>query len=245
MSALRQLLKSVFTAALPQSWLMARGPHAAVSDQKEIALTFDDGPHPEHTPRLLDVLAAAGAKGTFFVIGEQTLRHPKLVRRIADEGHEIGNHTWTHSDPSLTSAARFLEEVTQTRRMIQNLTGRDCRMMRPPKGALTVGKTLGLWRRQQTIALWNRDPKDFAMTDESELLHWLDGYCPRSGDIVLLHDNHPRAAVAVERLKRHDLRFVTMSEWLDRADPKNVAESLRDSGRVAEQLGNKEVADVR
>ena len=245
MSALRQMIKSVFTAALPQSWLMTRGPRASVSQQQEIALTFDDGPHPEHTPRLLDVLAAAGAKGTFFVIGEQTLRHPKLVRRMADEGHEIGNHTWTHSEPSQTSAVRFLEEVTQTRRMIQNLTGRDCRLMRPPKGALTVKKTLGLWRQQQTIALWNSDPKDFAMTDEAELLRWLDGYRPRTGDIVLLHDNHPRAAVAVERLTRRDLRLVTLSEWLEYACPQNVAESLRDSGRVAEQLGYKEVANVR
>ncbi|MBC7818783.1 MAG: polysaccharide deacetylase family protein [Planctomycetaceae bacterium] len=244
MSALRQLLKSAFSAALPQSWLMTRGPRVSVPHQTEIALTFDDGPHPEHTPRLLDLLAASGAKGTFFVIGEQTLRHPKLVRRMVDEGHEIGNHTWTHSEPSQTSAVQFLEEVTQTRRMIQNLTGRDCRLMRPPKGALTVGKTLGLWRRQQTIALWNSDPKDFAMTNETELFRWLDGYHPRTGDIVLLHDNHPRAAVAVERLTNNGLRFVTLSEWLVRAGPQNVTESLRDSGRVAEQLGHKEVANV-
>ena len=237
MSALRQMLKSVFTAALPQSWLMTRGPHAAVSRQQEIALTFDDGPHPEHTPRLLDVLAVAGAKGTFFVIGEQVLRHPKLVRRMADEGHEIGNHTWTHSEPSQTSAAQFLEEVLQTRRMIQNLTGRDCRLMRPPKGALTVAKTLGLWRQQQTIALWNSDPKDFAMTDETELLRWLENYRPRTGDIVLLHDNHPRAAIATERLTRNDLRFVTLSEWLDRADPQKLIRA----GHSVEQ----EVANVR
>ncbi len=237
MSALRQLLKSAFTAALPQSWLMTRGPRASVTEQKEIALTFDDGPHPEHTPRLLDVLAEGGVKGTFFVIGEQTLRHPKLVRRIAEEGHEIGNHTWTHSEPSRTPANRFLEEVTQTRRMIHNLTGRDCRLMRPPKGVLTIHKTLGLWRQQQTIALWNKDPKDFAMTDETQVHRWLESYRPRSGDIVLLHDNHPRAAGAVERLKRDDLRFVTMSEWLDRAHPRN------ETG--AEHPVKQEVADVR
>jgi peptidoglycan/xylan/chitin deacetylase (PgdA/CDA1 family) len=191
---------------------MTRGPRASASAQAEIALTFDDGPHPEHTPRLLDVLGAAGAKGTFFVIGEHTLRHPKLVRRIADEGHDIGNHTWTHSEPSRTPASRFLAEVIQTRQIIQNLTGRDCRLMRPPKGSLSVGKMLGLWRQKQTIALWNNDPKDFAMTDESQLLRWLDDYHPRTGDIVLMHDNHARAAVAVERLTRTNLRFVTLSD---------------------------------
>lgn len=244
MSVLRQWLKSGLSSVLPQSWLMTRGPRVSASSQIEIALTFDDGPHPEYTPRLLDLLGAAGAKGTFFVIGEKTLRHPNLVRRISDEGHEIGNHTWTHSEPSQTSASQFLTEVKQTRQMIQNLTGRDCRLTRPPKGALSVGKLLGLWRQRQTIALWNSDPKDFAMTDESELLRWLDGYHPRTGDIVLLHDNHSRAAVAVERLTRTDLRFVTLSDWLDRSCSVNVAESLRDSGRVVEQLENKEAANA-
>ena len=121
--------------------------------------------------------------------------------------------------------------------MIQNLTGRDCRLMRPPKGALTVAKTLGLWRQQQTIALWNSDPKDYAMADETELLRWLENYRPRTGDIVLLHDNHPRAAVATERLTRNDLRFVTLSEWLDRADPQKLIRA----GHAVEQ----EVANVR
>ncbi|MFM9965921.1 MAG: polysaccharide deacetylase family protein [Planctomycetaceae bacterium] len=223
MSVLRQLLKSAFTTALPRSWLMMHGPrHQSRSDVPhgsgiELALTFDDGPHPEQTPRLLDVLAATGAKGTFFVIGEKALRYPKLIRRMADEGHEIGNHTWTHSEPSRTSAARFLVEVAQTRRLIQNLTGRDCRLMRPPKGALSVGKALGLWRQHQTIALWNIDPQDFAMPDDAAMHGWLNGYQPQSGDVVLLHDNHPHATIAVESLTAGTdaaTRFVTLSDWL-------------------------------
>ena len=244
MSALRQWIKSTLNASLPPSWLMTHGPRTSMSDRIELSLTFDDGPHPEHTPRLLDVLAAADAKGTFFVIGERAMKYPHLVRRISDEGHEIGNHTWTHGEPAQTSAARFLDEVTQTRQMIREITGRDCRLMRPPKGALTVSKTLGLWRQQQTIALWNRDPKDFAMTNESEMFGWLDRYQPRTGDIVLLHDNHPHAAVAVERLTRQELRSVTLSEWLDRSRSRHVAESLRDSSRIAVQLGHKDATNV-
>lgn len=221
---MRKLLKSLFAAALPKSLLLTHG-HAANDSGIEIALTFDDGPHPEHTPRLLDVLAEAGVRGTFFVVGERAEQLPELVRRIADEGHELGNHTWTHSEPSQTSAARFLEEVARTRRLIQDITGRDCRLTRPPKGSLTISKTLGLWRQQQTIALWNIDPKDFAMTDESAMTHWLSGYRPRSGDVVLLHDNHSRAAVAVEQLTEDtSLRFVTLSDWLHPA-PDRIATS--------------------
>lgn len=233
MSQLRQLLKSTFAAALPKSLLLTHGPRST-SGSIEIALTFDDGPHPEHTPRLLDALADVGARGTFFVVGERAEQHPDLIRRIVGEGHELGNHTWTHSEPSVTSTARFLDEVAQTRRLIQDLTGRDCRLTRPPKGSLTVGKALGLWRQQQTVALWNIDPKDFVMPNQPAMSQWLDGYRPKNGDIVLLHDNHSRAVVAVEQLApNHNLRFVTLSNWLRPAD---------DQPSPAREL---EVADVR
>lgn len=216
MSQLRQLLKSTLSAALPKSRLITHGPRCLLEGQpSEIALTFDDGPHPEHTPRVLDLLAEAGARGTFFIVGERAELFPELICRIADEGHELGNHTWTHGEPSQTSTARFLNEIARTRRLIQDLTGRDCRLTRPPKGSLTIRKALGLWRQQQTVALWNIDPKDFAMADATAMLQWLNGYQPQSGDILLLHDNHAQAVVAVEQLvERHTLRFVTLSVWL-------------------------------
>ena len=211
---MRQLLKSLLTTVLPRSLLLTHG-HATADSEIEIGLTFDDGPHPEHTPRLLDMLAEFRVQGTFFVVGERAEQYPHLIRRIADEGHELGNHTWTHSEPSQTSATQFLDEVARTRRLIQDFTGRDCRLTRPPKGALTIGKGVGLWRQRQTIALWNIDPKDFAMSDDDAMSKWIGGYLPRSGDIVLLHDNHPQAVVAVESLAANrTLRFVTLSDWL-------------------------------
>ncbi len=266
MSQLRQLLKSAFTAALPKSLLLTRGPRCA-SGPTEIALTFDDGPHPEQTPRLLDVLADFGVKGTFFVVGERAEQQPELIRRIVGEGHELGNHTWTHSEPSQTSSARFLDEVSQTRRLIQDLTGHDCRLTRPPKGSLTVGKAIGLWRQQQTVALWNIDPKDFSMLESAEMSQWLDGYRPQTGDIVLLHDNHSRAVVAVEYLAQNrDLRFVRLADWLRPAQrpcggtvagtlrvPSDGHEPLRmtndlsnaDGTRSVPATTEREVADVR
>lgn len=233
MSQLRQLLKSIFTAALPKSLLLTHGPRRA-SGPIEIALTFDDGPHPEHTPQLLDVLAEVGARGTFFVVGERAEQHPDLIRRIANEGHELGNHTWSHSEPSQTSTTQFLDEVAQTRRLLQDLTGHDCRLTRPPKGSLTIGKTLGLWRQQQTVTLWNIDPKDFVMPDRTAMSQWLDRYQPQAGDIVLLHDNHSQAVIAVEHLAQNgDQRFVTLSDWLRPAERSPIPEH------------ELEVADVR
>lgn len=233
---MRQLLKSLFANALPRSLLLTQ-VRTASDVGTEIALTFDDGPHPEHTPRLLDKLAETGARGTFFVVGERAEQHPDLIRRIADAGHELGNHTWTHSEPSHTSAAQFLDEVSRTRHLIQDLTGRDCRLTRPPKGSLTIGKAVGLWRQRQTIALWNTDPKDFTMTDDTAMSRWLSGYRPQSGDIILLHDNHPHAIIAVEHLAADtSLTFVTLSDWLHPT-------SLR--AATSASLPELEVADVR
>ena len=219
MSAIRQLLKSTFKATVPPSWLLIQGPQAASSaGSVEVALTIDDGPHPGHTPRVLDLLAAANMKATFFVVGDSCRRYPDVIRRIAAEGHELGNHTWSHSEPAKTSTATFLKETQQTRRLLQDLTGQDCRLTRPPKGELTFGKTLGLWRQQQTIVLWNVDPKDYAMDDREKMLRWCDNYLPQSGDIVLLHDDQPYSATCLERLAAihcKQTHFITISHWLN------------------------------
>ncbi len=221
MSALRQLLKSTFNATLPPSWLLIQGPRStATSGRVEVALTIDDGPHPGHTPRVLDLLAATGMKATFFVVGDSCRRYPDVIRRIANEGHELGNHTWSHGEPTKISSATFLRETQQTRQLLQDLTGHDCRLTRPPKGDLTLGKMLGLWRQQQTIVLWNVDTKDYAMHDRDEMLRWCDSYQPHGGDIVLLHDDQPYSATFLECLAvKADTQthFVTVSNWLNNA----------------------------
>lgn len=226
MSVLRQWLKSTLSMSLPRSWLLTHGPRRALAGAPiKIALTFDDGPHPEHTARLLDLLAATGTRGTFFVIGELAERYPHLIKRIAEAGHQLGNHTWTHSEPSQTPVKQFLDEVQRTSCFLQDLTGHACQLMRPPKGNLSIGKALGLWRQRQTIALWNVDPKDFQMPDSQAMHRWLAGYAPKDGDIVLLHDDHSCAATCVERLTssaQGRYRFVTISQWLSSADPASV-----------------------
>ena len=231
MSALRQIMKSAFNAALPPGWLLIQGPQSeASSGIAEIAITIDDGPHPGHTPRVLDVLAASGMKATFFVVGEMCRRYPGVIRRIAAEGHELGNHTWSHSEPTKTSTATFLKETSQTRQLLQDLTGRDCRLTRPPKGQLTIGKAIGLWRQQQTIVLWNIDPKDYAMQDRQEMRHWCDHYRPRAGHIVLLHDDQPYAAICLERLAvaaDDRTQFVTISHWLSKQSSAAVGDCER------------------
>ncbi len=226
MNLARQAMKRALTAVLPRDRFLVSGPMSSRRDrsgfcdgrtQAEIALTFDDGPHPEWTPAVLDALASAGWKGTFFVIGERVEQHPDLVRRIVDEGHAIGNHTYTHSAPAETPTAMFLDELRRTHDLIEHLTGTSTTLVRPPLGKLTGGKFRGLWTAQQTITLWNVDPKDFAMCAESEAVTWVRSYGLRTGDIVLLHDRLPYAAAIVRALSQtgeETVRSVAVSDWL-------------------------------
>jgi peptidoglycan/xylan/chitin deacetylase (PgdA/CDA1 family) len=183
-----------------------------------VCLTFDDGPHPEHTPRLLDVLKQAGVRATFFVIGERAASHPDLIRRLGADGHVVANHSFTHSEPSRTTAPKLLDEVDRTQELLDKLIGRTPALFRPPKGEVTASKLVRLWRAGQTVVLWNKDPKDYACRSASEVLSWLQGHPCQGGDVVLMHDNHPFAAEVlpdfIEAVRRRGLGFATVTDWL-------------------------------
>jgi len=188
-----------------------------------VSLTFDDGPHPEHTPRLLNTLAEARIRATFFIVGERAERHPQLVRRIVDEGHELGNHTWSHSEPRQTSRRQFLEEITRTDDLIQELSHQTCSLVRPPKGELSIGKLSGLLLMQKTVVLWNRDTKDYRMNSPADMHAWCASYTPSVGDIVLLHDDRPFAVTAVDVIRMTSellhAPFITVSQMMSRHTP--------------------------
>lgn len=227
MGQFRQIVKSTLNRLLPKSLFLTQGQtlrDEIVRDsarQPAISLTFDDGPHPEHTPALLDELEAAGMIATFFVVGERAEKHPDIVKRIASAGHEIGNHTWTHSEPRRTSAKRFFAELRRTREFLEDLTGEPCRTVRPPKGELSVAKLVGLLAtRQPVVVLWNRDTKDYSMTDPAEIGRWVAEYSASHGDIVLMHDVHPHAVSGIALMNRLDafreVRFRRVSDWLSK-----------------------------
>ena len=224
MRQFRQLVKKSIETALPEQAMLSRGSRirsnagAERPAQCAISLTFDDGPHPEFTPQLLDNLGSADIKGTFFIVGEKAEQHPDIVKRIADEGHEIGNHTWTHSEPRETSARQFRDELARTNDLTSELTGQTCRLTRPPKGELWPGKILALLKLRQTIVLWNRDTNDYQMDSWADMESWCRKFVPEHGDIVLMHDNHSFAvtvaALAGSLPNLSDVKFCKVSEWL-------------------------------
>jgi peptidoglycan/xylan/chitin deacetylase (PgdA/CDA1 family) len=182
---------------------MISGPRSS----RSIYLTFDDGPHPEHTPRLLDALAEHGIRATFFVIGREAERHPAIVRRIVAEGHEIGNHTWSHAPPGSQSIAALVEEVRKTRSLLEQLTGRPITLYRPPHGKLSAAALISLWQLRQRVVLWTVDWKDYDFTCSTDLDGRVETWTPASGQIVLLHDNRPWAACLVPTLATTIAKF--------------------------------------
>lgn len=214
----RQLVKAALSACLPPERWLVRGPRTRCADRPTIALTFDDGPHPEHTPAVLDALREWGQTATFFVVGREAARHPELLQRIAAEGHTLGNHTYTHAEPRTLSAEAWGRELQETDRELARWTGAPSPFVRPPKGELTWAKWRTTWRTRQTIVLWNVDPRDYRMTTAAEARDWAERYAPRPGDIVLLHDHRAAAAEIVRALGRRGVfdqwRSVGLSAWL-------------------------------
>jgi peptidoglycan/xylan/chitin deacetylase (PgdA/CDA1 family) len=179
-------------AALPRHLLRERTtlPHAL--------LTFDDGPDPDCTPRVLDLLGAHGIHATFYLIGERAARAPELVRRILDEGHTVGNHTWSHPAPGTLTARQYLEDARRARDVLEQSLGASVINFRPPHGHVTGGILLGLWRSRMQVELWSVDPKDYQATDPRTITSHLDTARPAARDIVLLHDT---SAVTVQALR--------------------------------------------
>ncbi|HUQ68259.1 MAG TPA: polysaccharide deacetylase family protein [Planctomycetaceae bacterium] len=219
MNPLRQAILATMSAVLPPNRWLARGRRRAPTDPPTFSLTFDDGPHPEHTPALLDALAKWGQTATFFVIGREAERYPALMQRIVEAGHAIGNHTFTHGEPKTISEETFLNEIAETDRVLAPWLGPPTRWVRPPKGELTWPKLRGLWRINRTVALWNVDPRDYRMASADELVAWAKAYRPRHGDIVLLHDRVAAAAQIVNALGEawvfYTWRSVPLDHWLD------------------------------
>jgi peptidoglycan/xylan/chitin deacetylase (PgdA/CDA1 family) len=155
--------ESTYEMGLPED--LVRGEPATVTAvrtaQPIVAMTYDDGPHPRLTPTLLDALKARGLSATFYLIGKSVVTWPDIVRRIADEGHEIGNHTWSHPNMARLGDSAMLREIDRTSEAIQKITGRPPVTFRPPYGAFTARQRRLLFRsRDLPTVLWSVDPLD-------------------------------------------------------------------------------------
>jgi peptidoglycan/xylan/chitin deacetylase (PgdA/CDA1 family) len=183
-----------------------------------VALTFDDGPHHSLTPHLMDILASRGVRATFYVIGNRSVRHPQVLQRLAAEGHEIGNHTWSHPSLSGLSDRAILSQIDRTNQAVYDIVGRPPVTMRPPYGNLTPRQRRMLFdTRGLPTVLWSIDPEDWRRPGSAVVTQRIVGRA-HPGAVILAHDIQSATVRAmpatIDGLIARGYGFVTVSELL-------------------------------
>ncbi|MEY2598193.1 MAG: hypothetical protein RLZZ142_452 [Verrucomicrobiota bacterium] len=183
-----------------------------------VAMTFDDGPHAQNTPRLLDILKQRGIRATFFVVGQNAAEYPEILKRTAAEGHELASHSYTH--PQLTGLGEggLSDQMEKTHQAVLRNAGVTMKVMRPPYGALSENQRRWVFAHYgYRVILWDVDPLDWKYRDaarvEKEILQHT-----RAGSIILAHDIHKSTvdamASTLDALLAKGFKFVTVSELL-------------------------------
>ncbi len=183
--------------------------HQGAGGAHEVAITFDDGPDPVWTPKVLDILRKRGVKAAFFLVGKNCESYPRLVARIVEEGHEIGNHTYTHRNLAAMSPAQTRVELNATERLIESITGRSTALFRPPYNAdstpADIAELAPLKLAQNelgyTIVLEKVDPRDWAQPGADKIVQRVKEL-RGEGNIVLLHDAGGDRSQTVEALPK-------------------------------------------
>jgi peptidoglycan/xylan/chitin deacetylase (PgdA/CDA1 family) len=205
-----------------------------------VALTFDDGPSVENTPRLLDMLKKRGVKATFFVVGQCAVQHPEIMKRIVAEGHELGNHSWSH--PSLVKLGELgvTDQLQRTHDAIQETAGISSRLMRPPYGAFSANQRA--WANRKwgyKVILWDVDPLDWKVRDSGRVQAEILKHTV-SGSIILAHDIHKSTVDAMpgtlDGLLGKGFHFVTVSELLAMDRP--ILKGAGEKGEKRDAVGD-------
>ena len=186
----------------------------AAEEKKQIAITFDDGPNPDYTMKLLKGLKKRGVKATFFVLGEEVERYPDILKAAYDDGHLIGVHSYQHVNFGQIGDAAALEQVEKTRQAIYDVTGEYTGYIRPPYGC---------WKKEldqelpMIEVLWDIDPLDWATKDADTVVQRVLQKCP-DGSIILLHDASESSVCAaftiIDTLQKQGYEFVTVEELM-------------------------------
>ncbi|MFH1360716.1 MAG: polysaccharide deacetylase family protein [Candidatus Omnitrophota bacterium] len=217
-----------FCVFFDQAVFTRRGTvYRADTGQKQVALTFDDGPSPVWTPKILDELKKEGIKATFFMIGHHAKEYPDIARRVAQEGHEIENHGYAHSVLVYYTPEEIEEEIKYTEHVIRDATGRTTKYFRPPKAWLQPAIKKKIKAMGYEVVLWSLNSKDWVTFDSKYIARFISRNIS-NGDILLFHDsggvfskeggNRKETVDSISRLakkiRQQGFTFVTVEELL-------------------------------
>lgn len=192
--------------------------------EKVVSLTFDDGPDPQHTATIIDNLNKHNAKATFFVMGSKAEKNPELIKAMFLSGHEIGNHSYSHSDFNHKPNSFIINEIEKTNDIIMQITAQKPTLFRPPGGYLSIALVEEIMPElDMTISYWSyiQDSKDWKVGNKAQdIANYIVKHIA-PGQIIILHDgtaNSAQTALAVdlllEELTKIDYKVVTMSELI-------------------------------
>lgn len=190
--------------------------------EKYVALTFDDGPHPVYTRKVIKVLNKYEAKGTFFVTGERAHRFSSIIKEMSEQGHEIGNHTFSHPSMRKITSSALQEEIQKTDDTLHSLTGEYPVCFRPPGGVLNETVIDAAKKKHHIVVLWSRhqDTRDWSNPGVEKIVRQVTSHT-QPGQIILMHDSGVNRAQTVkalgkilELLSKQGYKFVTVSDLI-------------------------------
>ena len=184
-----------------------------------ISITFDDGPNPEFTPKVLSLLKEHNAKATFFLTGKNAEKYPEIVRQIIEEGHTIGSHSYSHSKNfGFFSIDKVATELKQTNSLINEITGKEMKMFRPPFGVTNPNIKKALKSTEHFSIGWSKRSYDTTNFSEEKILKRITSNIEK-GDIILLHDSSAKTVAVLEQLllflQTHKLQSVPVDRLLE------------------------------
>jgi len=214
-----KIIKAGLNRCCPAIVLVRGGSHAG----NNIALTFDDGPHPEHTLEILEILEQRSLKATFFLQGVEAERNPNLVRSIDQQGHQIANHGYTHCHTGEMKSTEYVADILRGQHVLEHVAGKQvARVFRPPYGSMSLVTFWKLVNLGFQYVFWSVDSCDSFVHDSDELLKKFEKQHVRPGDILLFHEDYRLTVDALprilDRLMAEKYNFVSVSK-LNSATP--------------------------
>jgi peptidoglycan-N-acetylglucosamine deacetylase len=195
------------------------------TSKKVVAITFDDGPNPVYTPQVLEIFSKAKGKATFFMIGEQMRNHPEVVKLVTDQGHEIGNHTFTHPKLSQLSIHDCLNEIEETEKLVEKMAGRKPVIFRPPYFDYNQD-TVSLLQKKRypMIGALNLEAQDWEQPGVEHIVQ-KSREAVKDGSILIFHDGYGDRSQTIEavqllvsELTSQGYQLVTVSELLKQSE---------------------------
>ncbi|NQZ22431.1 MAG: polysaccharide deacetylase family protein [Colwellia sp.] len=191
---MKSLIKNIAKSLIPNKLVSYNLP------TQQVYLTFDDGPEPTVTPKLLDLLDLYKVKTTFFIVGKTAKSHPKILQDIHQRGHVLANHSYYHVKFNNISLKEQLSEITKTNLIIKQVTGKKTKFFRPPQGIWTLKLLFKLFTLKMTLAHWSRDSLDCRNLTPQEIIANFKQHPVKNGDIILFHDDDEKVIAILQEL---------------------------------------------